>query len=249
MRKGIITGGSGKLGAELKKVFPNALFPTREEMDLTSYESISNYFKKHKPSFLVHAGAMTGIPRCEKNRAVAWMTNVEGTRHLRCCALPNMPFIYVSTACVFRGDEHGSHDENHPPYPKNFYGFTKSRGEEWASRHDNFCIVRTNFVAKEEWPHPKAFIDRKGTYLWASDVARILKRIVDKMVKGKMVPQVVHACGEDVLSMHELALRCSKNAVGMITRAESECGELLTKNMCLSTIHDEYKGFKIGKVK
>ena len=43
----LITGGSGNLGLELKKIFKNSLCPTHEELDLTNKDEVDNYFKNH----------------------------------------------------------------------------------------------------------------------------------------------------------------------------------------------------------
>ena len=42
----IVTGGSGLLGTAFKKILPNALFPTREQVDLRNSEQVKEYFKK-----------------------------------------------------------------------------------------------------------------------------------------------------------------------------------------------------------
>ena len=38
--KTLITGGSGILGTELKKFFPNSLFPSRSDLDITNNEMV-----------------------------------------------------------------------------------------------------------------------------------------------------------------------------------------------------------------
>jgi len=37
----LITGGTGSLGIELKKIFPENISPTHEELDITSKKNIS----------------------------------------------------------------------------------------------------------------------------------------------------------------------------------------------------------------
>ena len=38
--KTLITGGSGILGTELKKLFPNSLFPSHSDLDITNNEMV-----------------------------------------------------------------------------------------------------------------------------------------------------------------------------------------------------------------
>ena len=43
----LITGGSGALGSELKKKFPNALAPTHKELDIGDKKAVDEFFKKY----------------------------------------------------------------------------------------------------------------------------------------------------------------------------------------------------------
>ncbi len=64
----LITGGSGALGSELKKKFPNALFPTHKELDVGDKKTVDEFFKKNDIDLVIHAGAITGIRPCEDNK-------------------------------------------------------------------------------------------------------------------------------------------------------------------------------------
>jgi dTDP-4-dehydrorhamnose reductase len=200
----LITGSTGKLGSALVRVFHNRLAPNHEELDLTDNEAVSRYIKTNKPELLLHCAALTGIRECEENKEKAWRVNVEGTENLvKACedAAKDCYFIYVSTACVFYGDK-GNYVETDTPYPKNFYSLTKLLGE-FIVKHstlEKWLIIRTNFVAREKWPYPKAFADRYGTYLFADDLAKAIKRVADDNTTG-----ILHVCGEEKISMFELA--------------------------------------------
>jgi dTDP-4-dehydrorhamnose reductase len=173
-------------------------------LDLTDNEAVSRYIKTNKPELLIHCAALTGIRECEENKEKAWRVNVEGTENLvKACedAAKDCYFIYVSTACVFYGDK-GNYVETDTPYPKNFYSLTKLLGE-FIVKHstlEKWLIIRTNFVAREKWPYPKAFADRYGTYLFADDLAKAIKRVADDNTTG-----ILHVCGEEKISMFELA--------------------------------------------
>ncbi len=228
----LITGASGKLGRELKKVYPNALTPTHQEMNLTNSKAINSYLSNHIPDIVIHLGALVGIRECEENKELAWETNVLGTENLiKTCATFNSQchFVYLSTACVFYGDK-GNYSEDDIPYPKNFYSLTKLLGEFVVKSHNlaRWLIIRTNFTPRERWPYPKAFIDRWGTYLFVDDLALAIKRVIDQKLTG-----IVHICGEDKVSMYQLA-KITTPDIKPMTLAEYS-GPPLTEDMSLSS--------------
>ena len=212
----LVTGGSGNLGGALRAVFPHAAFPSRNELDLLRRETVAACLQTYKPSTVLHVAAYTNVRTAEDERQLCWETNVRGTELLVEEILrqnPQCHFVYVSTACVFRGDR-GFYSEDDIPYPKNFYGLTKLIGESIARRLPSCLILRTNFVARGPWPYPKAFVDRFGTYLYADDVARAIKEVMEKQLTG-----LVHIAGDRKFSMLELA-RLSSPTVGPLNMQE-----------------------------
>lgn len=239
--KVLITGGTGRLGKELVKVFPESLHPTRQELEVEVKSQVDNYISKKKPDVIIHTAAVTSVPYCEENRKKAYETNVGGTENLIDACLnhdSNCYFVLISTACVFRGDA-GNYVETDLPYPKNYYALTKLLAECVVKYSRlKFLIIRTNFVAREKWPYPKAFTDRYGTYLFASDVASAVKSIVQQKLTG-----IIHVSGDKKMSMFELAKITTSNIEPM-TLSEYD-GVPLTVDMSLSSIRT--KPFKINR--
>jgi dTDP-4-dehydrorhamnose reductase len=238
----MITGSTGKLGKELLKVFPYSLAPTRRELDITDKEAVFRFIKNCKPDLLIHCAALTGIRECESNKETAWRVNVEGTENLvKACErfARECYFVYISTACVFYGDK-GEYVETDIPYPKNFYSLTKLLGEfiVKCSNLKKWLIIRTNFVARERWPYPKAFVDRFGTYLFADDLARAIKNVVEEGFTG-----ILHVCGEEKLSMFELAKITTPDVQPMTL--EEYNGPPVTVDMTLRSIR--IKPFKLTR--
>lgn len=238
----LITGTSGKLGKELMAIFPGALCPTHSELDISDKMRVHDFMRENRPNMLIHTAAVTGVRECEENKPLAYETNVEGTANLvnaiHECDI-DCYFAYVSTACVFYGDR-GDYTENDLPRPKNFYSLTKLLGEFVVrySRLRRYLAIRTNFVAREKWPYPQAFTDRYGTYLFADDLALAIKSVLDASLTG-----VVHVCGEEKMSMFELA-RITTLGVKPTTLAEYE-GPPLTADMSLRSARTA--PFKIRK--
>ena len=185
----LITGARGNLGVELMKVFPGALGVGRAEFDITDRDSVFRFIELTKPGTVIHLAALTDVPKCEHEKELAWRTNVVGTENIveaLSSSAPDACFVYISTACVFRGDR-GNYGENDIPDPVNFYGLTKLIGEFAAKRMKNHLVIRTNFVPRDPWKHDRAFTDRYGTYLFADDVARGTKEVVEKNLTGIVV--------------------------------------------------------------
>ena len=226
----LITGGSGILGTELKKVFSNVITPTREELDICDEKSVFDFFKKEDIELVIHAAATTKIRFCEENRELAMNVNVNGTMNLVNAIIElkkNARFIYISTACVFDGHS-GMYKESSIPYPENFYALTKLLGEYEVKKIKNHLIVRTNFVSKQKWPYPKAFTDRFGTYLFANQVAKGLRDVEKANLEG-----FVHIVGNKKISMFELAKMTTPEILPMTIKEYS--GSRLTMDMTLDT--------------
>jgi len=228
--KTLITGGSGILGTELKKFFPDSLFPSHSELDITNHEMVFDYFSKNEFDSIIHTAAMTSVRQCESEKKLSWGTNVTGTKNLVDAAIkfsPNSKFIYVSTACVFDGHV-GMYKESSIPHPENFYALTKLIGEQFVKNLKNHIIIRTNFVGKQKWMYPKAFTDRFGTYLFAENVASGIKEIFDTNIEG-----IIHIVGDKKLSMYDLA-KITTTSIKPMTIDEYQ-GPPLTMDMSLDT--------------
>lgn len=63
----LVTGGSGMLGRQVLRVLKERQIPfrapTHSEMDITSPESVSRYFKAHEPDVVIHCAAWTQVDR------------------------------------------------------------------------------------------------------------------------------------------------------------------------------------------
>jgi len=234
----LITGGTGSLGVELQKVFPENISPTHEELDVTNKEQVKKIFRQNKINTVIHTAAITKIRKCEDNRQLAWNVNVEGTKNLIDEIIHsklNINFIYVSTACVFDGHS-GMYTEKSIPYPENFYSLTKLLGEIEVNRLSNATIIRTNFVPKKPWPYEKAFTDRFGTYLFADQVAKGIEDIIKEKMTG-----IVHVVGDKKMSVFELAKMTTPQIEPMTI--DDYTGPPLTMDMSLDT--NKWKKYRI----
>ena len=234
-----ITGGTGALGNELKKIFHANISPTHKELDITNKQMVLDFFYKNDIDTVIHTAAITKIRECEETKSLAWNVNVEGTKNLVDAVIQSnldIYFIYLSTACVFDGHS-GMYTESSIPYPENFYSLTKLLGEHEVTKLKNFLIIRTTFVPRKSWPYQKAFTDRFGTYLFADQVANG----IDDVIKEKLIGSV-HIVGDKKMSVFELAKITTPNIVPMTINDYS--GPPLTMDMSLDT--ERWKKYKIS---
>lgn len=235
----LITGGSGDLGSELVKRFAryyHVVAPHHDVMDVTDHDQVLSVMKFVKPDLVIHAAAITDARTCETDWKEARAVNVNGTYNVAMAALKvKAKMIHVSTACVFDGTS-APFNENTKPSPKNWYSMTKVAAESIVlAASPNFLVIRTNFVARKPWKYQAAFIDRYGTYLFADDVAYGIDKVLE-------MTGVVHVCGDQKLSMYELARMVSPK-VKMMTLADYQ-GPPLTVDMSLESIRVD--PFKLG---
>jgi len=226
----LVTGGSGMLGRALRLRFPDALFPSRAELDVTLPETIERYLEGRDVAAVVHAAALTDAALCESDHALALKVNVEGTAAILSAVRKRSPdcyFLVVSTAGVFPCDRGGYH-EHSTKGPVNFYCRTKLQAEEIVLRETNCCVVRTNFIRRGKWPHPRAFVDRFGTFLYDTGVAKGIKDLVERRFDGP-----VHLCGDRKMSLFEAARRTDPD-VGHMSLSDYQ-GPPLPVDMSLIT--------------
>lgn len=234
----LITGVTGALGSELKKIYPDSISPTHKDFDICNLTSIKDFFNNQKIDTVIHTAALTTVRGCEENKSQAMQINVQGTRNLvneLKSSNPTGKFVYVSTACVFDGHS-GMYTENSIPYPENFYSLTKLLGEYVVNQFENSLIIRTNFIARKEWPYPKAFTDRFGTYLFANQVALGIKDVIKENLQG-----IIHIVGDKKISMFELAKLTTPDIQPMTI--DDYSGPSLTIDMSLNT--ERWKKYNI----
>jgi len=230
----LITGWTGRLGKACKKIFPDAIYPTRNNMDINSPEMINNFIKNYNPEIVIHLAALASIPKCEEDRKLAWNTNIVGTRNIVEISKQYWvkKFIYLQSACIFSWEDDFMYDEDSIPSPKHYYWITKLVAEEiiksYNSNEFQTIIARTNFTTMP-WEYPKAFTDRFGTYLFAQWVVKWIKEIITSNTQFS----VVHICWEREISMYEYA-KIGWSDVGKTT-LEEYSWVWLTRNMSLTT--------------
>lgn len=157
-----MSGGTGLLGQELKKLDESIITPTRKEMDITKYETLINQIKKHEPKIFLHLAAFTDNRKLQNDPENAIYTNIIGTANATlACIKTNIKLVYVSTDYVYSGKK-GNYKENDELNPVNKYAWSKLGGECSVMQYRNSLIIRTSF-GSNEFPYDEAFVD-----MWTS---------------------------------------------------------------------------------
>lgn len=181
--KTLITGGSGLLGTELRRLLPSALCPSHQEFDITDFAQMSAYADNADLGLIIHAAAFTSPPKVDANPELAIEVNIVGTANVvKLCRAHGARVVYVSTDYVFDGTE-GNYNESDPVNPVNRYAWSKLGGECVVRLYDNSLIIRTSF-GESEFPYAKAFVDQWTSRIPVEEFAARLVRLVEADAVG-----------------------------------------------------------------
>lgn len=223
MTKILITGSSGQLGSELKKIsaqFPELdfTFTDVEELDITSANAVSDFLDALKPQYLVNCAAYTAVDKAETDISKTTLINKTAVGFLsEASAKVGCRIIHVSTDYVFDGRGPRPYTEENPTAPQSVYGATKLEGELLCMANNPDCIIiRTswlysafgnNFVKTmlrlgNERPEIGVIVDQIGTPTNAADLARAILSIISSVEKGEKeyMPGIYHYSNEGVAS-------------------------------------------------
>lgn len=179
----LLTGGSGRLGTELRALLPGLIAPGSAELDVTDEANVAAFARDLRPALIVHAAAYTNVGLAEKERERCWAVNVGGTRNMaRAANAVGAALLHVSTDYVFGGERGHYREADVPGPPVNFYALSKIVAEEAARGANRHLIVRTSFRPRE-WPYETAFTDvftsQDYVDVIAPEIALIISRFAD----------------------------------------------------------------------
>lgn len=195
----------------------------RSQMDITDSGQATKTIEQTKPEMVIHAAAFTAVDECERQPAVAFKVNAEGTRNIAlACREASVPLLYISTDYVFDGQKAGPYVEDDLPNPINVYGRSKLQGEQYVRELvPRFWIVRTswlfgplgkNFVRtileKASRDGPLRVVDDQiGAPTYTMDLAEKLGEIIQGGDTG-----MYHVTNQGYCSWYEFALEIIRQA-------------------------------------
>ncbi|SIO19727.1 dTDP-4-dehydrorhamnose reductase [Carnobacterium alterfunditum] len=236
----LITGGTGQLGSELRKLLDEKevayVSVGSKEVDITDEKAVNHYIKKLKPTIIYHCAAYTAVDAAEdEGKELNQAVNVRGTENVAKAAEEvSAIVVYISTDYVFDGTNLGEYKETDPTNPQSEYGRAKLAGEQivqkLVSKH---YIVRTSWVFGEfgknfvftmqklAETHPRLTVvaDQIGRPTWTRTLAEFVYYLTEKEAEYG----IYHLSNEGSCSWYEFAkeiLKDKKVDVVPVTSAE-----------------------------
>jgi len=200
----LITGGSGRLGSELRQLIPNVLAPSSAEFDITQPDLLDAALKHYQHTVILHAAAYTNVSGAEKEKERCWQVNVGGTRNIVKASIKyGFKLLYIYTDYVFSGQK-GNYRESDPVGPpSNYYSLSKLAAEEIVQVLDDYLIIRTSFRPRA-WPYPVAFDD---VYTSQDYVDIIAPEIALAITHHEAIAHKILHIATERKSVYDLALR------------------------------------------
>lgn len=143
-----ITGAGGLIGSWLVRTAAThapgwrARGLTRQELDLTDFQSLKERFRQEQPALLIHCAALSKSPECQANPELARRLNIEVTAQLAQLAA-HIPLIFFSSDLVFDG-RGGNYEEGAAVNPLSVYGETKVAAENLVLANPQHTVIRTS---------------------------------------------------------------------------------------------------------
>lgn len=205
----LITGSNGRLGRalsrvieeEMEDVFPEAIFSTRDELDISDYFRLRSELERIAPTVVVNCAAMADVDGCERNRDLAQRANTEGALNVaRAAAEVDARVIQISTDLVFDGAKGRPYREEDPPNPLSRYASTKLAGELAVGQANPDHVVLRSSWFFGPFPsnrYPEVFLeglsqgrsfnmvsDRIGSPTYLPDLARAILNVIQTPYRG-----------------------------------------------------------------
>jgi len=221
----LVTGAAGQVGSEVVAELERRAAErvrggrwviaatTREQLDISSRDSVLAAVMSAEPHVVIHAAAWTAVDACETDPDKAFRFNALGTRHVAEAAkLVGAHVCYLSTDYVFDGRSSRPYTEWDDPAPASVYGRSKLGGERelersativrtaWVSGRNGSNMVKTVLrLAKGEGP--LRFVDdQRGSPTTAGDLAA---KVVDLALSRR--PATYHVTNQGETTWYGLA--------------------------------------------
>ena len=272
----LVTGSSGQVGNEIKAISSdysyNFFFTDRNNIDITSKDSIKEFCKTNNINVIINCAAYTAVDKAQSDEINADLINRKAVKKLALVSQElNIKLIHISTDYVFDGKNFKPYCEEFQTNPQSIYGKTKLDGENEMRDINplNSIIIRTSWVYSyygnnfvktmlrlgKEKEELGVIFDQVGTPTYAAHLAKTILDIVPQIENSKV--EIYNYSNEGVLSWYDFAkeimkmakLNCKINPIETYqypTPAKRPHFSLLNKNKIKSTFNIEIPYWKDG---
>jgi dTDP-4-dehydrorhamnose reductase len=217
MKRILVTGAAGQLGAELAQMLGADALPIDiDTLDLTHGPAVRKALAEMKPGLVINCAAYTRVDQAESEPELCRAVNATAVGYLaEACGELDCPLVQISTDYVF-GDpgtvpifvphkngtvpfapEGGPVSsprplrEDDPTSPQGVYARTKLEGELAAAKHPQHLIVRTcGLYARPSHQQAQNFVKTILRFARSRDTLRV---VADQHCTPSYVPHVARA--------------------------------------------------------
>ena len=227
----LVTGSNGQLGSEIKELSSNYnynfFFTTRDDIDITSKDSIKEFCQTNSINVIINCAAYTAVDKAQSDIENADLVNRKAVKKLSIVAKElNIKLIHISTDYVFDGKNFKPYVEEFQTNPQSVYGKTKLDGENelldinplnsiiirtsWVYSYYGNNFVKTMLRLGKEKKELGVIFDQVGTPTYAKDLAITILNIVPQIENSKV--EIYNYSNEGVLSWYDFAKEIMKMA-------------------------------------
>ena len=226
----LVTGKNGQLGKSIHKIVTSNeknsefVFVGREALDLSSQDSIINYFNNNSFDIIINCAAYTAVDKAEKEVELAnYINHLAISKIAEISNKKEIKLIHISTDYIFDGISDKAYLESDGPSPLNIYGKSKLAGElaVCMAMQKNAIIIRTSWLYSEysnnfvdtilrkaqKFDELSVVSDQFSSPTNASDLAKVIIQIINhkKFRNHNQSTQIYHYSSYGVCSWFEFA--------------------------------------------
>ena len=226
----LVTGKNSQLGKSIHKIVTSNeqnsefVFVGRETLDLSSQDSIINYFNNNSFDIIINCAAYTAVDKAEKEVELAnYINHLAISKIAEISNKKEIKLIHISTDYIFDGISDKAYLESDGPSPLNIYGKSKLAGElaVCMAMQKNAIIIRTSWLYSEysnnfvdtilrkaqKFDELSVVSDQFSSPTNASDLAKVIIQIINhkKFRNHDQLTQIYHYSSCGVCSWFEFA--------------------------------------------
>lgn len=214
----VVIGANGQVGYEFTKLASSSQVNedieckpfSSSELDIMQPWALYATLQHLNCDYVVNAAAYTAVDVAEECREQCLNVNKIGVQNLaKACQSLGIPLIHISTDYVFDGKKNSPYIESDKVSPINFYGESKSAGEDvlrqilpehiilrvswvFSDRRSNF--IKSMVALSSEKEELRIVSDQVGAPTSAFDIARVLLAMIKQLHCGAALWGTYHYC-------------------------------------------------------